>query len=201
MKQESLFSRRQFLRGTGVALALPFLSSLSRPVFSQETGTDPILRTAFIYTPNGYNQETFLPTKTGADWELLEALKPLMPVKDRISLISGLDRQFVPGTGVHAQCGACWLTSSPPQETLDGGFPTNITLDQMIARSIGKETMLPSLELSCNDFTDNKETKYFESISWYGPGYAANVEKKPRDVFRRLSGRLKGILRRVLCWM
>jgi len=95
----------------------------------------------------------------------------------------------VPGTGVHAQAGSCWLTSSPPQETKDGGFPTNITLDQVLARQLGQQTMLPSLELSCNDFADNKETKYFESISWYGPGYAANVQKNPRAVFERLFGK------------
>ncbi len=47
---------------------------------------------------------------------------------------------------------------------------------------------MPSLELSANDFADNKETKYFECISWYGPGYAANTEKNPRSVFQRLFG-------------
>jgi hypothetical protein len=116
----------------------------------------------------------------------------LAPVKDSVTLVTGLDRQFVPGTGVHAQCGSCWLTSSAPQETLDGGFPTNITLDQVLARQVGGDTALPSLELSCNDFPDNKETKYFESISWYGPGYAANTEKNPRNVFRRLFGQARG---------
>ncbi len=93
---------------------------------------------------------------------------------------------------MHAQCGSCWLTSSSPQETLDGGFPTNITLDQLIARQIGGETPLPSLELSCNDFTNNKETKYFESISWYGPGHAAKTENNPREVFQRLFGKPDG---------
>ena len=89
---------------------------------------------------------------------------------------------------MHAQCGACWLTSSPPSETLDGGFPTNTTLDQIIAREIGGETALPSIELSCNDFADSKETRYYECISWAAPGYAANVEKNPRAVFQRLFG-------------
>jgi len=103
-------------------------------------------------------------------------------VKSEISLVTGLDRAFVPGTGVHAQCGACWLTSSPPTQTLDGGFPTNTTLDQIIAREIGGETPLTSLELSCNDFTDAKETKYYECVSWYAPGYAA-TPRKTRGAF------------------
>src|SRR5204863_8549586 len=102
------------------------------------------------------------------------------------------------GTGVHAQCGACWMSSSPPTETLDGGFPTNTTLDQMMARELGRDTPLPSLELSCNDFTDNKETRYYECVSWVGPGYAANVETNPRAVFQRLFGKADNGSRRVL---
>ena len=175
-------------------MALPFLPSLltDRGRAAAPANPSPPLRTAFIYTPNGYNQDTFLPTETGPRWDLPPALDPLAALKAEVTLVTGLDRKFVPGTGVHAQCGACWLTSSPPQETLDGGFPTNTTLDQQLARALGGDTLLPSLELSCNDFTDNKETKYFESISWYGPGYAANTEKNPRAVFRRLFGQPQG---------
>lgn len=186
-------SRRQFLRAAGVSLALPFLPSLGWRAFAQTSATTkPPQRFAFVYTPNGYNQKTFVPSATGADWELTPALAPLAKLKSDITLITGLDRAFVPGTGVHAQCGSCWLTSSPPEQTLDGGFPTNTSLDQILARQLGGDTALPSLELSCNDRTDNKETKYFESISWYGPGYAANTEKNPRNVFRRLFGQASG---------
>ncbi len=184
-------SRRTFLRGAGVTLALPFLNAMA-PGPLRASASAPALppkRFAFIYTPNGYNQETFLPAQTGRAWTLPAALQPLAPVQNDITLVTGLDRTYVGGTGVHAQCGACWLTSSPPVETLDGGFPTNTTLDQMLARELGRDTMLPSLELSCNDFADNKETKYFECISWVGPGYAANTEKNPRAVFRRLFGK------------
>ncbi len=185
--------RRQFLRASGVTLALPFLESLGFRAFaaSSQAATPP-LRFGFLYTPNGYRQDTFVPKATGTDWELTPALEPLAGVQRDVTLVTGLDRRFVPGTGVHAQCGSCWLTSSAPDETLDGGFPTNITLDQVIARQIGGENALPSLELSCNDFTDNKETRYFECVSWYAPGYAANTEKNPREVFRRLFGQAKG---------
>lgn len=176
-------SRRQFLRGLGVSLALPWLESVA-------TSPPPVRRRfAFLYTPNGFNQTAFLPKKSGASWATSPTLAPLASMAEKIALVTGLDRQFVGGTGVHAQCGSCWLSSSPPQETLDGGFPTNITLDQLLARELGRETLLPSLELSCNDFTDNKETRYYESISWLAPGYAANVERNPRAVFQRLFGR------------
>lgn len=181
--------RRTVLRGLGATLALPWLEAMApRARAATTAGAAFPKRFAFIYTPNGYNQQTFVPKVTGADWELTPALEPLAKLRKEITLCSGLDRKFVGGTGVHAQCGACWLTSSPPSETLDGGFPTNITLDQIIARNLGGDTALPSLELSCNDFADNKETRYYECISWAAPGYAAGVEKNPRAVFQRLFG-------------
>ncbi len=182
-------TRRHFLRAAGVALGLPHFESLAKaaPVASK--------RFAFIYTPNGYWQKALMPEKVVAGLNppaLTPTLQPLNAVKEDVTIITGLDRQFVPGTGVHAQAGSCWLTSSAPQETLDGGFPTNTTLDQIIAKQIGTEYPLSSLELSTNDFADNKETKYFECISWYGPGYAASTEKNPRAVFQRLFGQGQG---------
>jgi hypothetical protein len=183
-------ARRNFLRSAaGGVLALPWLASLAE---GGESQPELPQRYAFIYTPNGYNQQTFLPQNERDAHMLPPALTPLAAVQDKVSLLSGLDREFVPGTGVHAQCGSCWLTSSAPQETLDGAFPTNTTLDQLLARELGGDTPLPSLELSCNDFTNRKETKYFECISWYGPGHAAQTEKNPRTAFTRLFGRPDG---------
>lgn len=186
-----VLSRRSFLRGAGVTLALPWLEAmLPRCAAAQEAIPHP-LRSLFIYTPNGYNQSTFVPATTGVDFVLPTALEPLSDLRRDFSLITGLDRTFVGGTGVHAQCGACWMSSSPPSETLDGGFPTNTTLDQWIARLLGRDTPLASLELSCNDFTDNKETRYYECVSWMAPGYPSSVEKNPRAVFQRMFGQSK----------
>jgi hypothetical protein len=184
-------NRRHFLRAAGVTLGLPFFESLAKAAPKAAT----VQRFAFLYTPNGYLQSHLLPANPAGGHrplELTPTLQPLARVKEDLTFITGLDRQFVPGTGVHAQAGSCWLTSSAPQETLDGGFPTNLTLDQFIAREVGAETALPSLELSANDFPDNKETRYFETISWYGPGHAASTEKNPRAVFQRLFGQSRG---------
>ncbi|MEM7144735.1 MAG: DUF1552 domain-containing protein [Verrucomicrobiota bacterium] len=179
------------LRGTGVSLALPFLEIMRplRSVAASEGGAVSVSkRVAFIYTPNGYWQPDFVPQETGANWALPKSLRPLSQLRSDFSIVTGLDRKFVPGTSTHAQCSSCWLSSAPPGEALDGGFPTDTTLDQVLAKELGKETMLPSLELSCVDFNDNKETRYYESISWYGPGFAANTENDPQNVFRRLFG-------------
>lgn len=181
-------SRRHFLKAAGVSLALPFLPSLGWRAFAREKASKPPLRFGFIYTPNGYNQAAFNPAQAGLDWELTPTLQPLADIRDEVTVCTGLDRTFMPGTSVHGQCGSCWLSSSPPTETLDGGFPTNVSLDQVIAKEVGRDCVFPSLELSANDHTDKRETKYYESISWYGPGYAASTEKNPRNLFRRLYG-------------
>lgn len=194
-------SRRTLLRGAGVALALPWLDAM-RPAFGAERESTPPKRFAWIYVPNGVVTDAWHPTQVGADWEMTPSLQPLAAFRNDLNVFTGLDREFRGGTGVHAQAGCCWLTSSPPTEALDGGFPTNRSLDQIIARQIGGDTLLPSIELSCNDHTNQKETKYFEAVSWYGPGYAANVQKNPRDVFDRLFGkpdpRVNGVLDAIL---
>lgn len=181
-------SRRAVLRGAGVALALPWLDAMQPAIAGAASPAKP-KRFVWVYVPNGVVQEAWHPTTTGEDWEMTPTLEPLAPFRKHLNVFTGLDREFRGGTGVHAQAGCCWLTSSPPTEALDGGFPVNTSLDQLIARRLGKDTLLPSLELSCNDHTNQKETRYFENISWYGPGYAANVQKNPRDLFDRLFGR------------
>lgn len=186
--------RRTVLKAAGVSLALPWLEAmLPRSIAAaRNLMATPPIRTAFVYIPNGVNLDTWTPERTGPNYDLKSSLEPLLDLRADVSVISGLDRTFAGGTGVHAQCGSCWLTSSPPNEAKDGGFPTNISLDQMIARQVSRDTLLPSLELSCNDFTDGKETKYFESISWLAPGFAPSVEKNPRAVFDRLFGKPDG---------
>ena len=178
-------------------MALPWLDAMQPAIAKASNATTP-KRFAWIYVPNGVVQDAWHPTTAGPYWEMTPSLEPLAPFRDQLNVFTGLDREFRGGTGVHAQAGCCWLTSSPPTEALDGGFPVNTSLDQHIARQIGKETLMPSLELSCNDHTNQKETRYFENISWYGPGYAASVQKNPRDVFDQLFGKPDPRVRSVL---
>ncbi len=180
--------RRTALRGLGVSVALPLLEAMT----GRAAAPAAPVRACFVYIPNGVRLDRWFPTVEGPDFDLPPTLAPLAAVKRDVAVFGGLDRTFAAGTGVHAQCGACWLTSSPPTEAKDGGFPTNTSLDQLIARQVGRDPPRPSLELSCNDHADAKESKYFESVSWYGPGHAAAAEKDPRAVFARLFGRPRG---------
>jgi len=181
-------SRRTLLRSAGASLGLPFLEAMMPGKVSAAAPTPP-RRVAFFYVPNGVVQDAWHPSTTGTEFELPSSLAPLEKLRDRIGIFTGLDREFRGGTGVHAQAACSWLSSSPPSEALDGGFPTNTTLDQVIAQFIGASTPLPSLELSTNNHTNSRETKYFETVSWFGPGYAATPEKDPREVWHRLFGK------------
>ncbi len=182
-------SRRTWLRGSGAVLGLPLLEAMLPHSRAAANASHSPQRAAFLYIPNGVVQDAWHPTRVGKHFELPPSLEPLQALRDQIGVFTGLDREFRGGTGVHAQAACSWLSSSPPSEALDGGFPTNVTLDQILAQSVGKETPIPSLELSCNNHTNSRETKYFETVSWLGPGYAAAPEKDPREVWQRLFGK------------
>ena len=180
--ENTIIPRRTFLRGCGAALALPFLEVMQ----ARGAKTAAPIRLAFFYTPNGVAQEAWHPKVTGHNFALSRTLQPLAPVRKKISLFTNLDRVKVPGTDGHAQAGACYLSTAAPDELSPAGYPLKRTIDQVIADTAGKVTPFRSLELSCNSFTDNRESVYFDNISWYGHGHVARSIKDPRKVFQRL---------------
>ena len=128
--------RRTFLRGIGSSfLALPWMESLAKGA----TGLLPPQRAAFYYVPIGVVRRTFFPgeeesvvqqrfTNDNYDAEstrsnigvglhelkLTSTMGPLESLKDKVTLVTGLDRTFQPGTDVHAQCASCFLSSASP---------------------------------------------------------------------------------------
>jgi hypothetical protein len=109
-------------------------------------------------------------------------------MRDKLSLITGLDRIFQHGTDSHAQAASCFLTSAAPFEVEDSAYPLARTLDHIAADSIGQATPYSTLELSCNDHKNNIESIYFDNMSWYGTGHAAPSMRNPRKVYDRLFG-------------
>ncbi len=176
-------SRRSFLRSCGATLTLPLLDAMAS---SSRAPAAPPIRTAFFYIPNGVVQSAWNPTDTGKGFQLSPTLEPLRPVREKIALFSNLDRIKVPGTDGHAQAGACWLSSAAPDELSPAGYPLKKTIDQIIAAEAGQHTAFRSLELSCNPYEDNKESVYFDNISWYGHGHVARSLRDPSAVFNRL---------------
>ena len=201
-------TRRSLLRGAaGATVVLPWLESLAEADASQ-----PPRRLAIFYVPIGVVRRGFFPREENApipgfritqagisrDFELplgvrrLEQLtptqQPLEQVKDKVTLITGMDRRFKPGTDVHAQCASCFLSSAAISDTLDSVYPLNRTLDHVVADHVGDSTPFRTLELSCNSHQDNKESIYFDNISWYKTGHVAPTLRDPRIVYRRLFG-------------
>ena len=99
-----------------------------------------------------------------------------------------MDRTFQQGTDVHAQCASCYLSSASPFEVKGSAWPLARTLDHLVADHIGGRTAFPTLEFSCNSHRDNKESIYFDNISWYGTGHVAPSVCDPGKMYRRLFG-------------
>ena len=124
--------------------------------------------------PVGNHPLTFTPT-----------LAPLNTMREKISLVTGLDRTFQHGTDSHAQCASCFLTSVAPFEVKGSAYPLARTLDHIVADHIGKATPYPTLELSCNDHKNNIESIYFDNMSWYATGHVAPSMRNPRKIYDR----------------
>lgn len=185
--RRTTLSRRTLLRGVGATLALPLLEIMQNCGFaSAPAATKPPLRAGFFYIPNGVEQRAWHPVDEGHNFTLSPTLRPLAPVREHISLFTKLDRIKVAGTDGHAQAGACWLSSAAPDQLCPAGFPLRTTIDQLMAAEAGKHTAFRSLELSCNPYEDNRESVYFDNISWYGHGNVARSLRDPKAVFNRL---------------
>lgn len=182
--------RRTVLRGLGASIALPWMEAMSvaSSPDREASNSDPHSpqRVAFFYIPNGVVQSTWNPVDTGRDFALSPTLEPLQNVREHISVLTNLDRVKVAGTDGHAQASTCWLSSAAPDELSPAGYPLKRTIDQLIADHTSKNTAFRSLELSCNPFEDNKESVYFDNISWFGHGHVARSIRDPHQVFRRL---------------
>ena len=186
LKRPSL-SRRAVLRGAGATLALPLLEIMETRSLAKGTSTArPPVRAGFFYIPNGVVQRAWHPVDEGENFTLSPSLQPLAPVQEHISLFTKLDRVKVAGTDGHAQAGACWLSSAAPDQLSPAGYPLKKTIDQIMAEEAGKHTAFRSLELSCNPYEDNRESVYFDNISWYGHGHVARSLRDPQAVFNRL---------------
>ena len=127
------------------------------------------------------------------DLQLTQTMKPLEGLKDKVTLITGLDRTFQPGTDVHAQCASCFLSSASPFSLKHTPYPQARTLDHIIADKIGRQTPFKTLEFSCNSHKDNKESIQFDNISWYGTEHVAPSMRDHYLLIVDCSNRMKGV--------
>jgi hypothetical protein len=190
-------SRRTFLRGAGVAIALPLLDAMVPALtLLAKAAAAPRTRFGAIYIPNGAIVDEFFPKSVGTNWEFTPILKPLEPYKNQIVVVKNLTRSH-PGSqvGDHAVSVGGYLTGVWPKRTEAEDVYANTTIDQIVAKQIGQDTPLPSLEVATEDFTGyvgacspGFSCAYLNTISWSSPTTPLPMEINPRLVFERLFG-------------
>ncbi len=211
--QQSQLSRRTILRGAGVAMALPWLESI--PVWGTEPtaaadavadGQSPFpKRFAALFMACGVNATHWWAKGSGSEMELGKTLEPLVPLKAKLNVISGLFNRAAVGVGIHPGQTGNILSGAQLQKgaELRGG----ISMDQVLANSIGGQTMQPSLVLGCEQPTTgyhetNFSMAYSSHISWQNATSPVPMEVYPALAFDSLfdnrgSRRNKSVLDRV----
>jgi hypothetical protein len=193
--------RRTFLRGMGVSLALPLLDSMVPAMTAlAQTPASPVARIGFVFVPHGANQDwappsqRWKPPTTGTNFEFGPILQPLETVRPHVTVVSNLSRGASSG---HANSPTGWLAGLNQVKRTDGAdVQAGVTLDQLLARQIGEDTPLPSLELATEDFTGyigscdvGFNCMYYNTISWSSPSTPLPMDIDPRAVFERMFGR------------
>lgn len=173
--------RRTFLRGAGISLALPLLDAMV-PALSAErlTAAAPVRRLGFIFYTCGVDEARWKPKGEGANYELSKALEPLASYKNKFIVLSGLssdpDRTKA---GFHDRALASFMTGVEPAK---GRVHVGVSVDQVAAQALGKETQFASLELS------TEENGALGGVSFKTATTPLPFEPNPRRVFERLFG-------------
>jgi len=187
--------RRTFLRGVGVALAVPFLDAMVPAMSARVKG---VPRFAAIYVGNGANMFDWTPPTEGVGFKFSPILKPLGPYRDQTLVFTGLDN--FPATdqgdsgGQHPRAAPAFMSAMHPKQTEGADVQAGTTIDQMIAELICRDSKLPSLEVSVdrNDVVGACDhgyaCAYMNSMSWKTPSMPLPAETNPRFVFERLFG-------------
>src|SRR2546426_8616604 len=185
-------SRRRFLRGVGVAMALPWLESI--PVWGVEPSSDPTSgpfprRFAALFMGNGINSDHWWAKGSGAEMELGKSLQPMAPLKAKLNVISGLFNKHATGVGIHpGQTGNILSGASLQKGAVLKG---DISMDQVLANHVGQETIQPSMVLGCEQpITGYHETNfsmaYSSHISWQNANSPVPMEVYPSLAFDSL---------------
>jgi hypothetical protein len=184
------------LRGVGASLALPWLETMGRAADAAGAGnlTEPPLRMAFLFVPNGTRPDHWTPPGDGEDFEITPHLKPLEGLKSEILLLENLWNKNTVGRNGHWPKVPAWLSGGYVERTagddLDSG---GTTVDQFAAQRIGDRTPLPTFELGLEpprsgiDVAGGGFARLYGSfLSWRDPHTPAPKEIVPQLAFDRL---------------
>ena len=157
-KFESL-DRRKFLRGSGIALALPWLESFASLANASETQTSK-KRLACFYMPDGvpmplaedpaYGDWAWFPHGNGKEFKFTKCLEPLEAIRDEVTVLSGLSHAAVRAVHGHSNADQ-FLTGADTGAR--GEYKNSISLDQEFASHVGDQTRFSSIVLSTDGGT------------------------------------------------
>ena len=164
--------RREMLRATGVAIALPFLESLAQTSAAAAPASKPkARRMVAINVGLGLHAPNIVPKESGRDYQLTPYLKELADFREQFTFISGSSH---PAVGGGHQSGKSFLTAAKHPNS--AGFVNTISLDQYAAAQLGQETRFHSLSLSSSG----------PGLSWSRSGVEIPTETRPSRIFQRL---------------
>jgi hypothetical protein len=190
--------RRAVLKAAGVKFGLPFLDAMvPASTALAQTAAVPGLRTGFFYLPHGaimYNtahgpaMDKWTPSGSGVDFKLSQILASLEPYKKYVSSFGNLENAATAGS-VHTFTPATWLSATRP-DTGSARAHMATTLDQVIAKVIGQDTPLPSLEVASETTVQSAAGSggSYSTLSFRDAESPLPMEPNPRKVFLQLFG-------------
>jgi hypothetical protein len=180
-------TRRSFLRGVGVNMALPWLES--RTVWGDEKrSSEPPVRFACLFAGNGFHSKEWWAKGEGDGMELGKVLEALRPVRQKLLFIRGLYNAEALKGNIHSSQTGNLLSGAPLAS--GGQIRSGTSVDQLIAQRYGDQTKVPSLVLACEPsiaaIHKNYTMIYSSHISWSSPTTPTPLELYPALAFDRL---------------
>ena len=182
-------SRRTFLRGVGVSMALPWLES--KRVWGSESNkgaSEPPVRFACLFSGNGFHSKEWWAKGEGKGMTLGKVLDPLMPIREKLLFLRGLYNQEALIGGIHSCQTGNLLTGA--HLAPGGDIRSGISCDQVLAERLKNETKVPSLVLGCEPpiaaIHKNYSMVYSSHISWSSATTPTPLEIYPALAFDRM---------------
>ncbi|MFN0077441.1 MAG: DUF1552 domain-containing protein [Prosthecobacter sp.] len=185
------YSRRAFLRGTGVSMALPWLESFNvwgdEPKRNKPASEAPV-RLAVLFSGNGFHSKEWWAKGEGKAMELGRVLAPLNDFREKLLFVRGLYHEEARKGNIHSSQTGNLLSGAPIAS--GGEIRSGTSFDQMLAQTYGRSTKVPSLVLGCErsnpSVHKNYSMLYSSHISWSSPTTPTPLELYPALAFDRL---------------
>ncbi len=185
-RQSWRLSRRTWLRGAGVACALPYLEAMG---FGTEPSGATPKRLCYVYVPNGvslppesnpaHREWSWFPLGDGADYQTTKVLEPLGPLRGKMTILGGLSHPNSRNVLGHL-AGDTWLTGG---DLRGSSYQNRISVDQVAARALARHTRYPSLVLSTDGGIGYKSR--VSTLSFGDGGRPIPSENRQRQIFER----------------